>query len=227
MPIHQQLRTKNEVQKIYNFSLFQNFDMRITYNINKNLLLAIIILVSVVSNYSFAQNTQRGSFISINGDISSGHLVSPDIEKGGRFFNAPEILGSLNLGWYNYWNHLSCEIQFTVSPFVTSLSNQRSSLKTIGMQFWFGYSIFDNEIFRISPAIGFGSYNFHVATGGGTTNAQVMLGIGGEAFIPESRIMLGLRGGYQHNFLMPTDVNSTVSSAAGAVVQLRTGIRLF
>jgi hypothetical protein len=95
------------------------------------------------------------------------------------------------------------------------------------MQFWFGYSVFDNDIFRISPAIGFGSYNFHAATGDGTTNAHLNIGIGGELFIPESRVLLGLRAGYQHNFLLPTEPDSPTGNAGGAVVQLRTGIRLF
>ncbi len=192
-------------------------------------MLTLLILVSVPLSNALAQTlktTQRGSFISVNGDISSGHIISPETEGNALAQKSIQALGSLNLGWFNYWNHFSCEVQFTTSPFVGSLSGT-NNIRTLGMQFWFGYSVFENEIFRASPVIGFGSYNFHVASGAGTTNAHTMIGISGEAFLPDSPIMLGLRGGYQHNFLMPSDANGTVMSASGAVVQLRTGIRLF
>ena len=203
--------------------------MRFFHKPQASLWLATALLASIAFIDCTAQTApekRHGSFISINGNVSGGHIISTISEGNVVVPSAAQTLGNLNIGWFNYWQHLSGEVQFTASPFVSTLSNQRSAPKTIGMQFWFGYSVFDNEMFRISPAIGFGSYNFRAATGDGTTNAHLSIGIGGEAFIPESRIMLGLRAGYQHTFLLPTGPDSPTGNAGGAVVQVRTAIRI-
>lgn len=203
--------------------------MRFFRKVNANLWLALVILASITSNYSLAQ-TQHGSFLTINGGLSGGH-ISTKSEGNSVAPNPVQTLGSINFGWFNYWQHLSAEAQFTVSPFVSSFTNSSnltsSGIKTMGIQFWVGYSVFDNDIFRVSPTIGFGSFSFRRTAEDYVTNAHVNLSMSGEVFIPESRILLGLRAGYQHNFVLPTGVDATSANAGGAVVQVRTGIRIF
>ncbi len=203
--------------------------MRFFRKVNAALLLAFVVLASVASNYSFAQSAEarHDLFLTVSGSVSSGHISSkPEGTMAGT--NYEQTLGSINIGAFTCWKHMSADIQFTTSPFVSSLSNQGSSLKAIGMQFWFGYSVFDNAVLRISPTIGFGLYRFQGTSGDNIANAHVNLTMSGEVFIPESRVLLGLRAGYQHNFLLPTAVDATSSAnAGGAVVQLRTGFRIF
>lgn len=196
--------------------------------VDVGLVFALVVMVSVASNSSLAQTVekQHGSFITINGGISGGH-ISTKSESNATTIPQAQTLGSINIGWFSYWQHFSADVQFTASPFVTSLSNQGNSLKAMGMQFGIGYSVFDTDILRLSPMLGFGIYRFQETVGDNTANAHVNLTMSGEVFIPESRVLLGLRAGYQHNFLLPTSNDAASVNAGGAVVQLRTGIRIF
>ena len=152
------------------------------------------------------------------------------LEGAGLGKSSVQTLGNLNLGWFNYWEHFSAEVQFSFFPFVGSLTDPSAfaGSKTRVVQSWFGYSVVDNDLFRVSPTIGFGSYNFRGVDGApDVSNVSLNAGVGGEFFIPESRIMLGVRGGYQHTFSFPDGSSPTSVNNGGAFLQIRTGIRLF
>jgi hypothetical protein len=188
-----------------------------------------IIAANMVSHNAFAQTAttqtaphKSGSFITLNGTLSSGKILS---ENG---VNSLQTLGNMSLGWFGYCDHFSSEVQFSISPLIGSLtaSNVLFPSKTNLVDVWFGYSVFENEMLRISPTIGAGLYRFNDNAMPEFRNVFVSAGVSGEFFIPNSPIMLGLRAGYQHNFGFSAASDVARSNAGGIFVQVRTGVRL-
>jgi hypothetical protein len=167
-------------------------------------------------------------YLSLGAMLRTGNVNLRSLESGTSDGQTSQI-GNINLGLSAYLNKFIGELNVSFSPFATDFGYSTETSKFLGLQANFGYTVWEENILRAFPLVGFGIQRFaSESQDNWSSRVFYNLGLGGDIKIPNSILMLGIRGGYSHNVLTPSALGLSTEryENGGAFMELRCAFRL-